>query len=76
MGGIHFSQAEFDQLVAEFPGKKDGHVNWRRFDDAIEEAFTTKNLEKTVTDTIGAGRTKTFYVQPEGSKLHRENVLA
>lgn len=64
MGGLHFSADEFDQLVREFPGKKTGHVNWRKFDDSIEEAFTTKNLEKTVTDTIGAGRTQTFYGAP------------
>lgn len=41
MGKIHLSQTEFDLICAKFPGKK-GFVNWRKFDEAIEEAFTTK----------------------------------
>lgn len=45
MGKIHLSQTEFDLICAKFPGKK-GFVNWRKFDEAIEEAFTTKRLEK------------------------------
>lgn len=57
MGNIHVSDKEFNLLVEEFKGRKENHVNWRKFDDEVEAAFTTKNLEKAVDAPIGAGRT-------------------
>lgn len=76
MGKIHLSTNEFDLLTQRFAGKKEGFVNWRDFDDAIEEAFTTKHLEKTVDAEAGLGRTKTFYGAPEAKDLHKHNAVA
>lgn len=75
MGKIHLSQTEFDLICAKFPGKK-GFVNWRKFDEAIEEAFTTKRLEKQVDAPVGLGRTQTFYGAPSIKDLHNEQTLA
>jgi len=41
MGKIHLSQVEFELICNQFAGKK-GYVNWRKFDEAIDEVFTTK----------------------------------
>lgn len=64
MGSLHFSQKEFDLLISTFPGKKPSSVAWRDFDESIESAFTTKNLEKKINEPVGAGRTQTFYGAP------------
>lgn len=70
MGSLHFSQKEFDLLINTFPGKKLNSVAWRDFDESIESAFTTKNLEKRIDEPIGAGRTQTFYGAPSNNQLH------
>ena len=46
MGNIDLSASEFDLLVNNFKGRKVGHVQWKKFDDEVEAAFTTKKLEK------------------------------
>ncbi len=61
MGNIHLSQSEFNLLVNNFRGTKQGHVKWRQFDDEVESAFTTKKLEKQIEAPVGIGRTQTFY---------------
>jgi len=76
MGGIHLSQIEFDSLVEEFKGKKDGFVNWRAFDDQIDLAFTTKNLERKLGDDVGHARTQTFYGADTSSKYGPHTLLA
>jgi hypothetical protein len=71
MGKIHLSQKEFDLICSSFAGKKSGFVNWRQFDDAIEEVFTTKKLESNIDADIGAGRTQTFYGATSAQELHK-----
>ena len=61
MGNIHVSQKEFDYLCENFAGRNQGQVNWKRFEDEVEAAFTTKKLEKNIDAPIGAARTQTFY---------------
>ena len=75
MGKIHLSTVEFEMICNHFAGKK-GYVNWRKFDDAIEEAFTTKHLEKNIDVEVGMGRTQTLYGAPELKSLHKEQILA
>ena len=76
MGSLHFSQREFDLLIETFPGKMLNSVAWREFDESIEAAFTTKNLEKKIDEPIGAGRTQTFYGAPSSQQLrsHKQVV--
>lgn len=54
MSKIQLSTVEFDLLINKFAGKK-GYFRWREFDTAIEEAFTTKNLEKNIDVEVGMG---------------------
>lgn len=75
MGKIHLSQVEFELICNQFAGKK-GYVNWRKFDEAIDEVFTTKWLEKQVDAEVGLGRTQTFYGAPALKELHNEQILA
>ena len=48
MAKLDFSKSEFDTIIDNYPGKKSGFLNWKALDDAIESAFTIKNLERKV----------------------------
>lgn len=75
MGKIHLSTQEFDMICNHFVGKKN-YIRWRDFDNAIEEAFTTKNLEMNIDIPIGTGRIQTFYGAPSQKELLTQAQLA
>ena len=62
-------------MVNNFKGRKEGHVNWKQFDDEVEAAFTTKNLEKAVDAAVGVARTQTFY-GTKGVKKNTKGAIA
>jgi len=39
MAKLNFSQSEFENICRTFAGKKDGFINWKALDEAIESAF-------------------------------------
>ena len=77
MAKVAISQPEFNRLEVAYKAPKEGsHIKWREFSDHVDEAFTTKGLEKNLDAEVGVANTKMTYGRKGANEDQREIVSA
>ena len=77
MAKVAISQPEFNRLEVAYKAPKEGsHIKWREFADHVDEAFTTKGLEKNIDCEVGVARTSMTYGRKGANDDQKEIVAA